>query len=58
MADVVCEEKPFLDGFAHEGILEGALNILEKTRTLLKTSLQEHFGYNLLGGVTHSTFYR
>lgn len=48
VADIVCEEKPFLDGFAHEGILHGALNILEKTRDVLQTTLQNHFGYHLL----------
>jgi len=50
VADVVCEEKPFLDGFAHEGFLDGANNILAKIKNQLKATLHNHLGYNLLGG--------
>ncbi len=47
---MVCEEKPFLDGFAHEGFVDGAINILAKIKNHLKTTLHNHLGYNLLGG--------
>jgi hypothetical protein len=49
VADLASEEKPFLNGFAHDGILAGAKTILDKTNHVLRTALQQHLGYNLMG---------
>lgn len=46
--DVVCEEHPFLDGFAHKGMLEGSMKVLEKSRRILQKTLRDHFGYTLV----------
>ena len=46
--DAVCEEVPFLDGFAHKGILDGAQRILSKISDQLVTSLTDHPDYNLV----------
>ena len=46
--DAVCEEVPFLDGFAHKGILDGAQRILSKICDQLVISLTDHSDYNLM----------
>ena len=46
--DAVCDEVPFLDGFAHRGILVGAQRIITKVQDHIVSSLAEHPGYKLV----------
>jgi hypothetical protein len=46
--DIVCSEAPFLDGFAHEGILDGAMKVLEIVSGEIEAALIEHEGYKLV----------
>jgi len=46
--DAVCEEVPFLEGFAHKGILVGAQRIISKISDQLVTSLTDHPEYELV----------
>ena len=46
--DIVCDEVPFLDGFAHHGMVDGAHRILNKVLPFLKSLLLDSFpGYKL-----------
>ena len=46
--DVVCDEVPFLEGFAHHGMVDGAHRILEKVLPTLKSLLMDEFpGFKL-----------
>ena len=46
--DIVCDEVPFLAGFAHKGILNGAQRILAKVEDKLKKCLEENPGYRVV----------
>ena len=46
--DAVCDEVPFLDGFAHKGILVGAQRIITKVQNQIVSTLTEHAGYQLV----------
>ena len=46
--DAVCEEEPFLDGFAHKGILSGARVILAAVQEQLVAALASHPDYGLV----------
>ena len=46
--DIVCEEVPFLAGFAHKGILNGAQRILAKVEDKLRKCLEENPGKHCL----------
>lgn len=46
--DIVCSESPFLNGFAHEGILDGAMKILEIASDEIEAALNENEGYKLV----------
>eukprot|EP00090_Calanus_glacialis_P013019 TRINITY_DN21635_c0_g1_i1.p1 TRINITY_DN21635_c0_g1~~TRINITY_DN21635_c0_g1_i1.p1 ORF type:complete len:358 (-),score=89.33 TRINITY_DN21635_c0_g1_i1:91-1164(-) len=46
--DAVCDEVPFLNGFAHKGILVGAQRIITKVEDHIVNSLAEHPGYQLV----------
>jgi len=48
LMDLTCVERRFLDGFAHKGILDGARKILEETKDLIKTALNDNEGYQLV----------
>ena len=48
LIDLNCKEAPFLDGFAHGGILTCARNILEKAGPVLKEALRENPDYHLV----------
>jgi len=45
---MLCDEVPFLDGFAHKGILIGAKRILSKVADEIVSSLAQNPGYNLV----------
>ena len=46
--DIVCDEVPFLDGYAHHGMVDGANRILNKVKPLLRELLLDKFpGYKL-----------
>ena len=46
--DIVCDEVPFLDGYAHHGMVDGANRILKKVMPVLRSLLLEKFpGYKL-----------
>ena len=46
--DIVCDEVPFLDGFAHHGMVDGANRILAKSMPVLRSLLLDRFpGYKL-----------
>jgi len=45
IADAICEESPFLDGFAHRGFLEGGMKIISLVKETLQLSLEENPGY-------------
>ena len=46
--DIVCDEVPFLDGFAHHGMVDGAHRILAKAMPILRSLLLDRFpGYKL-----------
>ena len=48
VVDVVCDEVPFLDGFAHHGMVDGAHRILKKVMPVLKSLLSDSVpGYKL-----------
>ena len=46
--DAVADEVPFLDGFAHKGILNGARLILSKVSVTLTETLSQFSGYSLV----------
>ena len=39
--DVVCDDEPFVDGFAHKGILRGAKKVFEETRFATDEGMNE-----------------
>ena len=46
--DIVCDEVPFLDGYAHHGMVDGAYRILNKVMPTIRVLLLEQFpGYKL-----------
>merc|ERR550539_440680 len=46
--DIVCDEVPFLDGYAHHGMVDGATHILKKVMPMLRELLLDKFpGYKL-----------
>ena len=48
IVDVICDEEPFLNGFAHRGILRGATRIMKEGGEALKEALETHPGYRLV----------
>lgn len=44
----ICHEEPFLNGFAHAGILRGANKILELTQCKLAELLRQYPSYQLV----------
>ena len=46
--DAICDEEPFLDGFAHKGILRGAKRVLSLGLPVVKEALKANPGYKLL----------
>ena len=48
MIDVAATEEPFLDGFAHQGILKGARLVLGEVLSLLLKCLQKYPDYGVV----------
>ena len=46
--DMVCDETPYLNGFAHKGILSGAKKVLNEAHECLVNVLGDHPGYGLV----------
>ena len=46
--DMICDETPYLNGFAHMGILSGAQKVLTKADECLSSVLKEHPNYGLV----------
>ena len=46
--DAICDEEPFLDGFAHKGILKGAKRVISLGLPVIKDALKANPGYKLL----------
>jgi len=52
--DIVCDEVPFLDGFAHHGMVDGANRILTKALPVLQSLLVDRFPSYKLRVTGHS----
>ena len=48
LRDMKCDEKKFLDGFAHRGILNGAEKIMDESLEVLRVALKQYPGYSLV----------
>ena len=48
LIDAICDEEPFLDGFAHKGILRGAKRVMALGLPVVKDALRANPGYKLL----------
>ena len=48
LRDMKCDEKEFLNGFAHRGILNGAEKIMKQIKGELNEALKQHSGYKLV----------
>ena len=46
--DIICDQVPFLDGFAHRGILSAANRIMSVGKETLKKAFEEHPNYRLV----------
>lgn len=46
--DIVSDSVPYLEGWAHKGILEGAKKILQESSNILKKALEENPQYSLV----------
>ena len=46
--DAICDEEPFLDGFAHKGILRGAKRVMALGLPVVREALRANPGYGLL----------
>ena len=46
--DIICDQVPYLDGFAHRGILSGANRIMTEGKETLKKAFEEHPDYRLV----------
>lgn len=48
VVDIICDQVPYLDGFAHRGILSGANRIMTEGKETLKKAFEEHPDYRLV----------
>ena len=46
--DIICDQVPFLDGYAHRGILSGANRIMTEGKETLKKAFEDHPDYRLV----------
>ena len=46
--DIICDQVPYLDGFAHRGILSGANRIMTEGKETLKKAFEQHPDYRLV----------
>ena len=46
--DIICDQVPYLDGFAHRGILSGANRIMTEGKETLKKAFEENPDYRLV----------
>ena len=46
--DIIWDQVPFLDGFAHRGILSAASRIITEGKETLKKAFEEHPDYRLM----------
>ena len=48
LRDIKCDAKPFLNGFAHRGILNGAEKVMTEIKGELNEAMKQHPGYKLV----------